>query len=298
MAISGDLSAFPLPLILEIFERRSKTGQLSIWSPTGIHQISFHQGRVVTAIAPEQNYTLKQILMASTQLSEAGLNYLQQHTMLHEPIGSIMKRQGLIISSTLALAFRQQIQVGILRLFHQRKGQFHFTIDAPLPYAEMTGMSQGSIEVAMLGLRKTEENDQNNDDFPRLDSIFIRTKKELPLLNLSSLEWGIWENVEPDQTLADLSHTLKADLLEVRKACYRLAQIGLLTKVIGRSRPTKTSPTVSSIRTNPTTARQEIPVLSSADSQEMIDKKIHKTQEEAVNSNLLNRFASLLRSVR
>lgn len=300
MAMSGDLSAFPLSTILQMFERASKTGQLSISTPNGLHRIAFYHGRIVAAIAPEQDYALKQILMTSAQLNAAGLDYLRNSADLCEPIGNAMKKQGLIASSALALAFRQQVQVGLLRLFHLKEGAFHFTSDEPLPYAEMTGMSQGGVEVAMLGLREAEEKHRDNSDFPQPGEIFVRISKDLPILKLSPLEWSLWEKAAPDQTLSDLSQVLNADLFEAQKACQRLVKVGLLTKNLRSSSLHRTQP-VPSARNATVAAKiavqEHLAAISSDKSKEAAAEENNDAQEAAINPNLFNRFTSLLRSL-
>ena len=42
MAIVGDLQEFSLPDLLQLIEKGSKTGQLSVWAPNGIYKIWFY----------------------------------------------------------------------------------------------------------------------------------------------------------------------------------------------------------------------------------------------------------------
>ncbi len=289
MAMLGDLSEFSIADIFQMFERAGKTGQLSVWAPTGIHRISFYQGRVVAAIVPDERYSLKNILMNSPGLSKDAMGYLKAKTEIHEPIGRAMKKKSLLSASTLAFAFRKQIQIGVLPLFHLQSGQFRFGAGIPFPYAEMTGMSKGGMDIAMEGLRYIEKTDNTNDAFPQPDSVFVRATQELPLLKLSPLEWSIWEKVSSDYTLIELSQILKADLLEVRKGCYRLAEIGLLGEVLASS----SKNTKSAMGQSAQSDREASPVSSKAPIE-----KDSQSQESSINPNLIHRLTSLLRSVR
>ncbi len=73
MAMLGDLSEFSLSDILQMFERAAKTGQLSIWAPTGIHRIWFYQGRVITALSPDKQKHLRRSAVVTSFLRARGL---------------------------------------------------------------------------------------------------------------------------------------------------------------------------------------------------------------------------------
>lgn len=289
MAMLGDLSEFSISDIFQMFERAGKTGQLSVWAPTGIHRISFYQGRIVAAIVPDDRYCLKNILLTAPDLSEAAITFLKAKTEIREPIGRSMKEQGFLSTSTLAFAFRKQIQIGVLPLFHLQAGQFRFGAGIPFPYEEMTGMSKGGMEVAMQGLRHMEKTVNTHDAFPQPDSVFVRATQELPLIKLSPLEWSIWEKVSKDYTLRELSQILKADLLEVRKGCYRLSEVGLLGAVLASSSTNKQPGMKQSAQSE----REASPLPYKAS----IEKE-GQQEDSSINPNLIHRLTSLLRSVR
>ena len=296
MAIVGNLSVFSLPNILQMFERAGKTGQLSICAPAGIHRIWFYQGRVITAIIPKQEFALKQMLLLSGHLRPEAVNYLKSLSELNEPIGTSLKQRGLVKPSTLTLAFRKQIQVGVYQLLQLSKGKFWFLANAPLPYEEMTGLSKGGTDIAVEGLRQIETTNTVDENLPRPDSIFIRASQELPLLKLSSLEWSILENVTLEYKLCDLSQVLKADLLEVRKACRRLLQVGLLEEIMvvpvnPRNRPTKTPPSQKAASISRGYSSSNSPAIRSNPTATVVANDPQKT---AINPNLLGRFASML----
>ncbi|MGQ9837100.1 MAG: DUF4388 domain-containing protein [Cyanobacteriota bacterium] len=224
----GDLKEFSLSDLLQLIERGSKTGLLEVQAPKGIYRIWFYQSRVVTALSPESNQSLKQLLVEFGFASERVASKLASLSVLNEPLGSFLQKQGLICAIDLAKLFRHQLCVGLYELLSLEAGQFHFTANLPLPYAEMTGLSKGAVAAMMEGLRYLETVQKLDDRLPEPDSRFFRVSSELPLLKLSALEWSIWEQVSPDLKLHDLARLLRADLLEVRRACSRLQKIGLI----------------------------------------------------------------------
>ncbi|MGY2754018.1 hypothetical protein ACVW0Q_002339 [Thermostichus sp. MS-CIW-21] len=114
-------------------------------------------------------------------------------------------------------------------LFALEAGQFSFLPNVPLPYREMTGLSKGASAVALEALQQLRLDQRPEENLPQPDSYFWRTSTELPLYKLSPLEWAILEQVSPARNLVELAQALKADLLEVRYACARLAKLGLLS---------------------------------------------------------------------
>lgn len=291
MAMLGDLSDFPLPDILQMFERAEKTGQLSIWSPLGIYRIWFHQGRIISAIAPDAQYQLKQLLCTHASIEPSILTSFSSASPLSEPVGNLLRKRELITPAHLAQIFRLQIKAGLYTLFALKSGQFRFAANVPLPYEEMTGLSKGALEAAMEGLRQVEELDQQEKELPSPDSTFIRLATELPLLKLSNLEWSTWDCISPDKSLQKIALQMNADVLEVRKVCLRLMQIGLIEEVTSATISTE-APAAPSART----LRHHGWSLPSASKQPQTDTAdLAKT---TINPSLLNRLASVLKAIR
>jgi Domain of unknown function (DUF4388) len=285
MAMIGDLGEFSLPDILQMFERASKTGQLSIWSPTGIHRVWFYQGRVITALLPEEKQQLRKLLIDCRAIDQNTALRLKILHSLEEPLGNYLKKQNLISAAQLATVFRQQLKIGLYSLFALQEGQFRFAANVPAPYDEMTGMSKGGMDAAMEGLRKVEFLEQFQKDLPQPDSTLVKTTSELPLVKLSGLEWGIWERIGSQIPIRAISEQLQADLLEVRQACLRLIQVGLVEENTASliSAPLPISKTVSPTNLHP---------------QETIKDSAEVSAPPAVSTTLLSRLTSLLKARR
>jgi signal recognition particle receptor subunit beta len=144
MAMVGDLQEFSLCDLLHLIERGRKTGQLSIWAPNGIYRIWFYQGRVVTAIPPQPEHSLENLLANSRGVRGQDVARSTPHP-LNEPLGHCLQRQGLITPAALAKLFRHQLQTGLYSLFALESGQFSFLPNVPMPYREMTGLSKDEV---------------------------------------------------------------------------------------------------------------------------------------------------------
>jgi Domain of unknown function (DUF4388) len=292
MAMLGDLSEFSLPDILQMFERAAKTGQLSIWAPTGIHRIWFYQGRVITALSPDKQQNLRQLLIDCQAIDSQTALHLSTFCQLNEPLGSYLRKQSLTSSAQLAIVFRQQLKTGLYSLFALKSGQFRFAANVPLPYDEMTGMSKGGMDAAMEGLRQFESLEQNLKDLPQPDSTLVKMASELPLLKLSGLEWGIWERISSENPVRVIAQQLQADLLDVRKACLRLMQVGLIEEI-----PVSlTTPPAAVSLPSPKELKLEKSVKET--SQKASKEPEAVATKAPVNTSLLSRLTTVLKAMR
>lgn len=228
MAMTGDLQEFSLAELLQLMERGSKTGRLSIQTPSGIHRIWLYQGRVIAALGPNPRNGLEDLLAQEDLLSPRVVAKLASLCPVQQPLGVCLKQQGVISSTALAQVFRRQLECNLLSLFGLGAGAFRFDGGGALPYGEMTGLSKGAIVVALEGLRRLEILRQGEDSLPQPDAYLSRVGMALPMIRLSSLEWGVWERTSSSRDLKTIAWLLGEDLLQVRYGAARLIKIGLL----------------------------------------------------------------------
>ena len=295
MAIVGDLQEFSLPDLLQLIERGSKTGQLSIWAPGGIYRIWFYQGRVIAALPPQEEHRLESLLAHSGLVSERVVEKLASFCGSEEPLGRCLQRQGLITPAALAKLFRHQLQTGLYSLFALESGQFSFLPNVPMPYREMTGLSKGATAAVLEALQQLKLEQRPEKDLPEPDSCFWRTSTELPLFKLSALEWGILEQVSPSRKLTALARALGADLLEVRYACARLAKLGLISPCEG---PTVLARSSSASRLELSKSVAE--GVNPEPVRERLGARVPGLQDEGgpVKPSLVSRLATLLKGMR
>ncbi len=286
MAMLGDLSEFSLPDILQMFERAAKTGQLSIWTPAGIYRVWFYQGRVIASISPDKSHHLKQLMVDCKAINPQTAAQINTLSPLNEPMGNYLRQQALISPAQLATVFRQQLKMGLYGLFSLKAGQFRFAANVPLPYEEMTGMSKGGMDAAMEGLRQFESVHQTSKDLPQPDSTLVKTAAELPLLKLSGLEWGIWERIGAKSSVRAIAQQLQADLLEVRKACLRLVQVGLIEEI------------PASLATPSAPERVPTPERAKSLPQQTSKPSEPESTKSPINATLLSRLTTVLKAMR
>lgn len=279
----GDLQDFSLPDLFQMFRKAQKSGQLSIWTPQGIYRLGFYQGRLISVISPDEDTRLQYLLFKDQPLSPESAVLLPKVSLLEEPLGTYLSKKGLVASPRLAHVFRQQLQQVLYPLFELKTGQFRFASNVPIPFEEITGHSRDAVEVAMEALRFVEGTSADSEHLPQPDGTFVRTAKDLPLLNLSPDEWSILERINPDVTVREIATQLLLDLLETRNICARMEKVGLIQSV-AMSTSAKTAPSFA------VTVKTEAMELASSYTPSKVAEKINPT--------LLNRLTAVLRSKR
>lgn len=297
MAMTGDLSEFSLADLLQMLERGSKSGRLSISTPNGIYSVWLYQGRIVATVNPNPQASLQALLAEGDKVSSRVVSKMVSFCPVREPLGICLKRQGLVAPTSLAVVFRQQLQTGLYNLFDLIAGQFSFEANAPLPYSEMTGLSKGAMEAVLEGLRHAQARALEEENLPQPDATLLRSSLELPMLRLSSLEWSVLENVGSPRCLRDLAQRLQDDLLEVRRVSARLIKLGLIEEIDPHSLPTQTETT---------RAMAQVGILDAVALEEPCIAKVSAivpspalpaARTSAVPPSLLNRLAGVLRGI-
>lgn len=310
MAISGDLSEFSLPELFQILDRGSKSGRLVISTPNGAYSVWLYQGRIIAASAPNDQCSLHHLLPSAGIITERVAQKLGSLCPVNEPLGVCLKRQGLLAPNQLANLFRKQLQVGVYRLFELAEGKFRFDAGAELPYSGMTGMSKGALDVAIEAMRHVHVSSSKVMDLPHADTTICRTSLELPMVKLSSLEWSIVEISVQPRSIKDIRGSLNEDLLEIRKACTRLLQFGLIEEVAEFDHQAMTEPVLDVFRgrsnghhldtkgVSPAITGQSHPALCkmSVASGSSDSRQSHSAQEP-VSPSLLNRLMAVLRGM-
>ncbi len=290
MAMIGDLEDFGLAELLQVIGRGSKSGQLSVWTPSGVSHIWFYQGRVVAASPPGGQPDLQQRLQQNPEIQvQCGGSAERVVTKLANlcgpsthPLGACVRKQGLISGGGLTLVFRQQLQDGVYPLFELESGQFNFNAKAPIPYGEMTGLSKECLDIAIEGLRRVKSRDQQIRNLPSAEACFCRTSDDLPLARLSPVEWNVWERVSPHRLLQEIAQEMEIDLPTIQYTCGRLLQVGLIQETVHSSSVAQPSKVPGSW--------EALDVISS-------DPAEPEREKEPINSSLLNRLASALRGI-
>lgn len=148
MSITGSLSDFSLPEILQFIEQGHKTGLLTVRtlsesqeSKSSVHYIWVKQGRIVGAANRVDQQGLIMLIEQRQWVSNRVITKLAQLCPTDKPLGKHLFNQGVLRAEQLKELFLLQVLQYVCALFHLKDGIFEFDQNVPLPRRELTGLS-------------------------------------------------------------------------------------------------------------------------------------------------------------
>jgi hypothetical protein len=238
MAISGYLSEFSLPEVLQLLEQGSKTGRLSIQERSDhpsykgkIFRIWFKQGSIVAAADRTDGQGLMSIIQKRGWISSKAISRILTVCGIDQPVGLCLKAQGLLEAEHLKLLFSQQVLQQVCKLFELQDGYFQFDSKVTLPAAEMTGLAAPPKEVTLAGLRVLRDWTSLDSKLPEPTSGLINAFTGKPQLHLNQLEWQVWEFANGNVQIQAIAEQLQLPLLKTQQVAFRLMTVGLVEEI-------------------------------------------------------------------
>lgn len=234
MAVTGYLAEFSLAELFQFLEQGNKVGLLTICTladaGTGSrrnHHIWFNQGRIVAAGHSLDQQGLLKLISQRGWLGDRAASRLAQTCGINTPMGMCLKSQGVLNADQLKLLFYAQVMQQVCALFALKDGWFQFDPKAPLPMAEMTGLSAPATEVTLAGLRALKDWSALDDKLPEPASALISAIDGKPQLRLNSVEWQVWEFTSGTMSLNAIARQIQLPIDKVQQVAFRLIVSGL-----------------------------------------------------------------------
>ncbi len=236
MPVSGYLSNFSLPEVLQFLQEGNKTGLLTVRSLPNTEQFSryfiwFNQGRIIAAANRADYRGLVNMIAVRKWIPEAELHHLVHQCPLRMPFGLHLKSQNLLSAEQMKLLFSVQIIRQICALFELVDGSFKFVSNVQLPYLEMTGISIPATDITLPGLRSLQNWSALESKLPLATSSILGTVKgDLPV-KLNEKELQIWRFADGSIPIADMVKKLNLPLQAARRTAFCLTVAGLAEEV-------------------------------------------------------------------
>lgn len=237
MPVSGYLSDFSLPEILQFLDEGSKSGLLTVQiSRSGIaqetetgsqpHFIWLNQGRIIAA-ADQQDYRgLVRMIVQRKWVDEGKLRRLVLQSPTSSALGAMLKSQNLLSADQLRLLFTAQVIRQICALFELVNGWYQFVGNVQPPFLEMTGLSAPAKEVILPGLRALTNWSTLAEKLPSPSSSLIQNLQSQPELRLNSQEAQVQALTDGKVSIQKMASQLGLPLDTVQKAAFRLIVTG------------------------------------------------------------------------
>jgi Domain of unknown function (DUF4388) len=241
MSLTGCLSEYSLAEIFNFVQEGNKSGLLSIdpdrclsRSVDNAYYISFQTGRVMS-VSNGHGLGYQGLLKMMEQRKWLSLEQVTGLSInvnkLGQPLGTYLKSCNTLDTEQLRLLFDSQVVASICKLFGEiHYGQFRFDPQAPLIYAEMTGISLTAQEVSLLGLRMLRDWSSLTAKLPAPESTLQRVSSTLPV-RLDTQESKVWNLASEEQSIAKIADRLGLAIDRVQQISFRLCAIGLLQEI-------------------------------------------------------------------
>ena len=242
MSLAGYLSEYSLAEIFHFVQDGNKTGVLSLESYRGLdrtvsetHSISFQHGRIMSVAngARFGNRGLLKMMLQRRWLSPEQFAGLEaQVSLLREPLGTYLKARSIVNAEQLTLLFNSQVIATTCKLFEVQQGHFSFDPQAPLAYAEMTGLNLNAKEIALLGLRMLKDWSGLTSKLPAPESALQRFSTDLTgVIRLETHEFQVWTLALGEISISEIAKQLDLEVAKVQQIGFRLSSIGLAQEV-------------------------------------------------------------------
>lgn len=258
MSLTGYLSEYSLAEIFNFVQEGNKTGLLSIESDRCLsrsqdnaYYISFQTGRIMSVsngYGTEYRGLLKMMeqrqWLSREQVTGLSINI----NKLGQPLGTYLKSCNAIDTEQLRLLFDAQVVANMCKLFGEiHHGRFNFDPQAPLIYAEMTGISVTAREVSLIGLRMLRDWSSLSDKLPAPESLLQRGSSATPELRLDAQESKVWKLALGQMSIAKIAGQLGLEIDRVQQIGFRLCASGLVREIAIVSPPSRVAVAVNDV---------------------------------------------------
>ncbi|MEM7727448.1 MAG: DUF4388 domain-containing protein [Cyanobacteria bacterium P01_A01_bin.45] len=239
MSSSSSFNDFSLAELFKYIEERKRSGCLTVCtlpdlkiqqSKSRYFYLWFHQGSFVTATSNLKSKSLAASIIRQGSTSQADIDKIIATQPAKKPLGLHLKTQGLVGAEELNVLFANQLK-HVRKLFEIQKGVFKFDSKANLPWNEMTGLSLGAIQVAIMALRVLKRWEIMSDVIPHHSSAIADITDNRTHLHLNAFERQVWEFANGRISLNDIATELQQPILLVQGAAYRLMLANLVDEI-------------------------------------------------------------------
>jgi hypothetical protein len=235
MALKGNLKDFNTTQLLNLINLARKTGALTIQSQGTDAKTYFKEGKLVHAVASEQDGDLALVLVQAGKLSE------EQSKTIRARSGKISEKElalylinaGLVTQGDVVQSVKDHVLKVVYRLFTWEEGIFYFEPNRLPPTGRIT-VPIDLENVIMEGSRRVKEWERLQEELPDLNialKFTDRPSAKLRNVNLTVEEWRVISFINPRNTIRQIAQSNNMSEFQIRKIVYGMLQAGLVELV-------------------------------------------------------------------
>ncbi len=232
MKFSGYLSEYSLAEIFNFVHESRQTGLLTLFSSnnlstsssTFVQYLWFKSGQLIALTTGLNGEELFTKILQRKLVDRSAINFVNGNLQqLVQPLGLVLKSQGLIDAGQIKLLFNSQTLVPIYKLFESDERRFLFEPNKLPMNSEMTGISSSAQDVALMGLRLLKNWSGLSSKLPDPNYAVKKCYSHQPNFELSQSELKLWTLADGKTPLIQLASKMGLSIDIVRQISFRLS---------------------------------------------------------------------------
>jgi len=228
MALEGSLREFNVADILQLIFFQKKTGVLILQGRYDRVRVLFFDGNIVGADSRKRSIEkrlgmilLKRGLITREQIEAV----IEKQRTEGGKFGAVLTREGFVTKEQIKEVLTFQITEVMVQVFSMKEGRYEFKPQS-VPVDREVGVVLNTEHFLMEGVRLVDEWSQIEGKIT-LEDVFIRTENP-PRVKVSEEERKIYEFVDGENTVADITDVSGIDSYSVSSALLSLAEKGVV----------------------------------------------------------------------
>lgn len=233
--LSGDISDFSLPDLLQLLDATKATGKLSLYSPLMAAEIYFDKGKIYYGSTSKQGKSLLsgEIIEKKMNLSRDAF-YRAYRTAKKSgiPILRAFVDEKILTEDEIMKILEERTREAVYSSMELDSGNFFFEkMQIPGHLADVKVRIPAS-HLILEGARRVDERKYAARMFQDPDMIFIRLMTDVAMedINLDDNELRIFSLIDGKRTLSDIIKMSGMEENEVKRIIYTLTRAGILKK--------------------------------------------------------------------
>lgn len=236
LVLSGDLSIFQLPDVLQFVGSSKLTGRLTAFSAKCSSEIYFDNGDVVWGIMSKRGWSaiMGEDLVKDRRLSRNDVDRALAVSKRDSiPLGRALVQEGLLSELELMERMKKTVENVVYTSIRIEKGRFFFE-RMPLPDSLSDITFRIAVSTLILeGVRRLDERRLASQTFKEPNVVFVRLitdAEEIENVTLDKKEMNIFLLINGKRTLTEIIQESGLDEGEVKRILYTLTKVGLVKK--------------------------------------------------------------------
>lgn len=228
MALEGSLREFNVADILQLIFFQKKTGVLILQGRFDRVRVLFFDGNIVGADSRKRSIEkrLGMILLKRGLISREQIEaVIEKQRTEGGKFGAVLTREGYVTKEQIKEVLTFQITEVMVQVFSMKEGRYEFKPQS-VPVDREVGVVLNTEHFLMEGVRLVDEWSQIEGKIT-LEDVFIRTENP-PRVKVSEEERKIYEFVDGENTVADITDVSGIDSYSVSSALLSLAEKGVV----------------------------------------------------------------------